>query len=91
MKCECEECDGTGSVKCQECGGTGKVEVAWINAPIPKNHTHRAELEALKQDVQRVRKQAQELRTLNPSRSGSYSEQEIATIASIERQARRLI
>lgn len=91
MKCTCEECNGSGRVVCLECDGTGMANVDLRVWKIPETQKHYSELVELQRDAQRVTGQAVRLRALRPNRSGSYTEQEIATLAAIQKQADKLL
>lgn len=91
MKCMCSECGGTGHVACPECDGQGAVTTDLRVYKIPEGSPHYDELRALQQDAQRCTSQAVRLRKLRPERSGSYTEQELATLAAIHKQADKLL
>ena len=92
MKCTCDECGGAGVVTCDGCDGTGSVEGAdFSTLPIDPKHRNHAELVALKADLARVRKAANELEALNPARANSYRQQLAAAVVAIEWQAEKAL
>ena len=75
---------------CPDCKGEGTKESSIERAVLTKDMTHFAELVELQKDARRVRGQCVKLQQLNPSRSGSYTEQLFATLATIEAQAAKV-
>lgn len=90
--CTCPECNGAGTITCPECDGDGTYKfVNLADAPIPKGIANYEELIALKADARRVNLQAERLKQLVPARADSYEAQRVATIATIESQAEKLL
>jgi hypothetical protein len=89
VKCQCDNCNGSGRVECEECDGVGSVQggIDAIDISFFRNHENFEELAALKSDVARVNRQAERLILLNPSRAESYQAQLQSTLAEIDRQA----
>jgi hypothetical protein len=87
MKCQCEECYGTGTITCPDCNGQGEYEgqIENINL-VPTMHNY-TELKALQGDANRVIRQATRLKELNPARAKSYICQLKATLWNINAQA----
>ena len=73
MKCECEECSGTGQIDCPNCDGTGELELdsASLESSDPRFH----ELKQLERDEARVNKEALRLIEMKPEFASSYSAQ----------------
>ena len=91
MKCICTACCGGGTVKCRECDGIGEITIGIDKAELPKSHKHFDELSLLQKDARRAKAQAERLKELNPKHAGNYTEQLLATLAAIEKQAARLL
>lgn len=90
MKCECDECEGTGKVACEDCNGTGDIGQSIVDIVLRPGTENYDEIAALKEDAHRVTSQAKELKLLNPARAESYDAQLKATLLSIEKQAEKL-
>lgn len=75
MKCNCEECGGTGTIECPECNGVGEWEGNIETIKLEKTMHNYAELKALKQDANRCKRQAERLTEMNPDRKDSYAAQ----------------
>ncbi len=75
MKCQCEECNGSGTIECPECNGKGEWEGSIENITLEKSMHNYDELLALKRDASRVKRQAERLSEINPARKESYAEQ----------------
>lgn len=90
MKCECKNCEGDGTVRCHECRGTGELECDIETLRITRDDDGFEEFTALKEDAQRVRKQAERLIALNPARTESYEAQLTAVIEELNTQATEL-
>lgn len=91
IKCTCEECGGEGRVPCAECGGSGQRNHTIDSLPVSEGHPKFAELSALKDDAERVRKQCGQLEAMNPARTTSYREQLSVALAEISRQAEKAL
>ena len=91
MKCDCEECGGTGKVRCPECGGSGNYTVGIEHATIDPSHPHCVELNELKKDAKRVMLDADRLEKLRPERANSYRLQMVATLKTINSMANHLL
>ena len=95
MRCECEECNGTGKVRCEECDGKGyedlddRIHEIGLDGPFT-DHADSLELLELAKDAKRIRRQTDELCRLVPARADSYLEQFKAALESIETQARTI-
>ena len=90
MKCNCDRCSGNGEITCPDCNGQGTLEITIETIVLKSSMAHVEELTALKADAARIRRQAAELKALNPHRKGSYADQEIACLNEINRQADKI-
>jgi DnaJ-class molecular chaperone len=79
MKCECEECRGTGRIECPECNGRGQwarpMDSGIEHLKLERSMHNYEELVELQKDAKRCMKQAAKLSELNPARKDSYAEQ----------------
>jgi len=91
---ECPECrDGRRKRDCDVCEGAGVITFTvsdhrfdlWVQGADCED-----EMLDLQSDFFRVQKQAQSMRELVPARAATYTEQEVATLAEIEKQAEKL-
>lgn len=95
--CECEECEGSGKVTCFACDGAGEHELDLDSIyPVDRIFGHLPaetvdELEALRQDMRRCRKEAERLAALKPERAASYEAQLEQTLEALAEQAGRLV
>ena len=90
MNCECEACNGEGTIVCDDCGGSGSVKRhihSVVFDPTGKNYE---KLILLQKDAVRVIKQCDELKILRPNSIDSLNQQLVATLNEIERQANKL-
>lgn len=87
MKCECEECEGTGEIECPECEGQGTFEGSIETIYLEKSVNNYEELSELQKDAKRVIRQAAQLKQMNPARAESYDAQLKATLAVINQEA----
>lgn len=93
MKCHCEECNGSGSIRCPECNGEGEVSGRIEHVTLISSMHNYAELKELQKDASRVIRQAARLKELNPNRASAYDAQLGATLDVInelaEKEAKR--
>lgn len=87
MKCECDECNGTGRIECPECEGNGYEDRDIGEAKLDEWHPRFEELNSLREDARRVIKQEEALTALNPGREASYKKQLKATLWIINKEA----
>jgi hypothetical protein len=87
MKCNCEECNGSGSKTCPKCDGQGVFEGSIENMTLQPSMHNYAELVEIKKDASRVKRLAARLAEINPARAESYAAQLETTIFVINRQA----
>ena len=91
MKCECEECGGTGKIICHDCAGSGECETTVEDLSLSPKHELFDQIEALKNDLERVNRDCQRLVGLKPVHRDSYESQLREARAEIERIAERLM
>jgi RecJ-like exonuclease len=89
MKCQCEECQGRGTITCPECNGRGELDCSIEIIALKKSMHNYDELLELQRDAMRVIRQAQRLAELNPQRSESYYEQLKGCLFVINSQAEK--
>lgn len=89
MKCQCEECNGIGTIPCPDCAGRGEWEGSIETILLEKSMHNYAELLALKRDAGRVKRQAETLSKINPARKESYAEQLRGCLVIINAQAEK--
>lgn len=87
MKCNCEECRGSGTVVCPECDGTGGAEESIESVKLSHTMPNYGELLELQKDAQRCIAQANRLCDINPSRRETYIEQLGGCLKTINAQA----
>lgn len=86
MKCDCEECQGTGVIDCPDCEGTGVIEGGIQSAALDPTNPKYKELRALRNDATRAEDNAHRLIELKPEHSESYLKQLKETLQAIEDQ-----
>ena len=86
MRCECEECNGTGKVTCSECDGRGDVEIDLENPPASTD----PEILQLLKDASYCRLQAGRLCQLNPDRAHIYREQLRDILSDLNKKSTKL-
>ena len=95
MRCDCEECGGTGEVPCGGCDGTGRVNRGILGIDIKAiwrlSEAQTDELLALQEDGLRCQDQAIRLKQLNPKAAASYDRQLTETLETIDRQANEIL
>lgn len=89
MKCNCEECQGNGTVPCPECDGQGTYEGSIEKITLVKTMENYDELAELQKDAKRVTRQAERLMEMNPARKESYTEQLKGCLSVINGQAEK--
>lgn len=87
MKCDCEECGGTGQIECPECEGTGGVEGHIDQIPLEKRMRAYDVLVELQADARRAKVAAARLAEMKPEYAASYEAQLKTTLREIDRQA----
>lgn len=87
MKCDCKRCDGSGEIVCPDCGGDGGRDVPIQRVVLKTDNPNFYDLSELRKDAIRIMRQAEQLRKLNPERAQTYTEQELACLTEINRQA----
>jgi DnaJ-class molecular chaperone len=90
MKCECEQCNGLGTIPCEECSGTGQNEVSVLDYTIPKDHDAFEALSELKSDAIRIEDQFRRLVEMKPACRKSYQRQRESVILELEHLAEGL-
>lgn len=91
MKCNCELCDGTGSVSCPECAGTGYLDMGVVDVPPAKDHKHFAPLMELHKTAQKAKRDAAFLIVLKPEHQSSYEDQLRQTLERIEAETTEIL
>lgn len=87
MKCECDECEGTGTIECPECEGTGGVEGHIDQIPLDKRMRAYDVLLELQEDARRAKVAAARLAAMKPEHAASYEAQLKGTLRELDRMA----
>jgi hypothetical protein len=90
MKCECDECRGTGQIDCPDCDGEGYFEFSITESPPAKGCPNYDQLVECYLDAVRARAAARRLSELKPEHAKSYQRQLKETLEKIEAEAEQL-
>ena len=91
MKCDCDECQGTGKVTCHNCGGSGKAVTCIERMKLYPNMPNFNKLSELKADAILARHNAGRLGAMKPHRTEFYERQLKAVLKDIDYQAQEII
>lgn len=90
MKCTCERCDGSGEIECVECHSSGVHDVSIENAHLHDSMKNYVELVALKEEANRVIREARQLMQVRPESTCSYLKQLKETLAILNEKANKV-
>jgi len=89
LECQCERCNGFGTIDCPDCDGLGELGLEAIT--LPESDPRHAELERLKEDAERVEDAERRLSAMKPEHEASYRRQAEATLRVIEAEIEDLL